>query len=71
MYLYLSFLLGVLLGGIVAYIIFHQSTGKGYFRVRVINPEEDLYSVNVRLVEKQNLLKKKRILLVLEEDSHE
>ena len=71
MYVYLLFSLGILLGSIITQIIFHRSTGSGYFRVRVINPDEDLYSVNVRLVEKQNLLKKKRIVLIREEDSHE
>lgn len=71
MYIYLLLPLGILLGSIITQIIFHRSTGSGYFRVRVINPDEDLYGVNVRLVEKQNLLKKKRIVLIREEDSHE
>lgn len=71
MYIYLLFPLGVLLGSIITQIIFHRFTGSGYFRVRVVDPDEDLYGVNVRLVEKQNLLKKKRIVLIREEDSHE
>lgn len=71
MCIYLLFPLGVLLGSIITRIIFHRFTGSGYFRVRVVDPDEDLYGVNVRLVEKQNLLKKKRIVLIREEDSHE
>ena len=71
MYVYLLFPLGLLIGSIITQIMFHRSTGSGCFRVRVINPDEDLYSVNVRLVEKQNLLKKKRIILIREDYSHE
>ena len=71
MYVYLLFPLGLLIGSIVTYLVIHRSAGHGYFRVRPVNPEEGLYGVDVRLVEKQNLLKKKHIVLIREEDSHE
>ena len=65
----LIFLLGILVGGTVAYMAFRLGSGKGYFRVTKL-PEEDLYTVNVRLEPDQQLQKKTRIILK-REHSHE
>lgn len=63
------FLLGVIVGCVVTQLIVRFGSGKGYFRVMKV-PEEDLYSVNVRLEPDQQLQKKTRIILK-REYSHE
>lgn len=57
------FLMGVAIGGIVTQILTHVKTGKGYFIIKKVPDEEDIYTVNVRLVNNQKLTNKTRIIL--------
>lgn len=55
--------LGVIIGSIVTRVIIRFRSGRGYFIITEVSPEDDLYSVNVRLINGQNLHKVKRIIL--------
>ena len=57
------FLVGIVIGVILSEVIRHVRTGKGYFKLEKISDEDDLYTINVRLVSYQKLNKKKYILL--------
>lgn len=57
------FLFGVVIGVILSEVIQHVGTGKGYFKLEKIQDEDDLYTINVRLIPYQKLDKKKHILL--------
>lgn len=57
------FLMGVAIGGIVTQILTHVKTGKGYFIIKKVPDEEDIYTVNVRLANNQKLTNKTRIIL--------
>lgn len=57
------FLMGVAIGGIVTQILSHVKTGKGYFIIKKVPDEEDIYTVNVRLANNQKLTNKTRIIL--------
>lgn len=57
------FLMGVAIGGIVTQILSHVKTGKGYFIIKKVPDEEDIYTVNIRLVNDQKLTNKTRIIL--------
>ena len=57
------FLMGVAIGGIVTQILSHLKTGKGYFIIKKVPDEEDIYTVNVRLANNQKLTNKTRIIL--------
>ena len=57
------FLMGVAIGGIVTQILTNVKTGKGYFIIKKVPDEEDIYTVNVRLVNNQKLTNKTRIIL--------
>lgn len=57
------FLMGVAIGGIVTQILTHVKTGKGYFIIKKVPDEEDIYTINVRLVNNQKLTNKTRIIL--------
>lgn len=60
---FILFLMGVAIGGIVTQILTHVKTGKGYFIIKKVPDEEDIYTVNVRLVNNQKLTNKTRIIL--------
>ncbi len=57
------FLIGIVIGVILSEVIRRVGTGKGYFKLEKIPDEDDLYTINVRLVPYQKLNKKKHILL--------
>ena len=57
------FLIGIVVGVLISEVRRHVRTGKGYFKLEKILDEEDLYTINVRLVPYQKLNKKKHILL--------
>lgn len=67
MYGLLFFVAGVIVGSVVAQILTRVKTGRGYFTIKKIPDEEDLYTINVRLVPDQELNKKTRILLKREQ----
>lgn len=56
--------LGVFIGSVLTKIIVYLTSGKGYFSVNSVSPEDDLYSINVRLVKNQKLDKKRTIVLI-------
>ena len=56
--------LGVFIGSVLTKIIVYLTSGKGYFSVNSVSPEDDLYSINVRLVKIQKLDKKRTIVLI-------
>ena len=60
---FILFLMGVAIGGIVTQILTHVKTGKGYCIIKKVPDEEDIYTVNVRLVNNQKLTNKTRIIL--------
>lgn len=62
----LFMLIGVTVGSIVTQLIIRFGSGKGYFLIEEISSEDDLYSINMRLIKDQNLHKKKRIILTRE-----
>ena len=57
------FLMGVAIGGIVTQILSHLKTGKGYFIIKKVPDEENIYTINVRLANNQKLTNKTRIIL--------
>lgn len=57
------FLMGVAIGGIVTQILTHVKTGKGYFIIKKVPDEENIYTINVRLANNQKLTNKTRIIL--------
>ena len=57
------FLMGVAIGGIVTQILSHVKTGKGYFIIKKVPDEADIYTVNIRLANDQKLTNKTRIIL--------
>lgn len=59
----IMFSVGIVIGVILSEVIRRARTGKGYFKLEKIQDEDDLYTINVRLVPYQKLDKKKHILL--------
>lgn len=59
-------LIGVAVGILLSTILTRIKTGYGFFKLEKVSDEEDLYSINVRLVPYQKLNKKKRIVLTRE-----
>lgn len=59
-------LIGVAVGILSSTILTRIKTGYGFFKLEKVSDEEDLYSINVRLVPYQKLNKKKRIVLTRE-----
>ena len=59
-------LLGVIIGAIIATILTRLHTSYGFFKLEKIPDEEDLYTVNMRLIPDQKLNKMKRIILTRE-----
>ena len=57
------FLVGVFVGSIVTQLLTHMKTGRGYFIIKKIPDEEDIYTVNIRLASDQKLTNKTRIIL--------
>ena len=57
------FFAGIVIGVLVSEVIRRVRTGNGYFKLEKIPDEDDLYTINVRLVPYQKLNKKKHILL--------
>lgn len=68
---YVIFIFGVLVGGIITQIIICHNVGRGYFKIREVDKEADMYGVDVRLLADQDLLKVKRIILKREDDTRE
>lgn len=62
----LFLLAGVIIGRVITTILLKQKTGYGYFRLEKISNEEDLYTINMRLIPDQKLNEKKRIILTRE-----
>ena len=62
----LFLLAGVIIGRVITTILLKQKTGDGYFRLEKIADEEDLYTINMRLIPDQKLNEKKRIILTRE-----
>ena len=60
---FILFLMGVAIGGIVTQILSHVKTGKGYFIIKKVPDEENIYTINVRLSNNQKLTNKTRIIL--------
>lgn len=59
-------LLGIIIGVIIAAVLNRNKTGYGFFKLEKIPDEEDLYTINMRLVPDQKLNEKKRIILTRE-----
>lgn len=59
-------LLGVIAGAIIATLLSRSKTGYGFFKLEKIPDEEDLYTINMRLIPDQKLNEKKRIILTRE-----
>lgn len=62
----LFLLAGVIIGRVITTILLKQKTGYGYFRLEKIPNEEDLYTINMRLIPDQKLNEKKHIILTRE-----
>lgn len=62
----LMFVVGCLFGFVLSVIMQHKKSGKGYFKLDKVPDEEDLYTVDVRLLPDQDLNKKNRIILTRE-----
>lgn len=60
---YIMFLVGVLVGSVITLILLHINTGSGYFTIKKLSDEDEIYTVNVRLISDQKLNKKSRIVL--------
>lgn len=60
---YLIFTIGVLFGSILSQFIFRRRTGYGRFKVEPYKDEEGFYTVNVALIQDDNLLKVDKIIL--------
>lgn len=58
--------LGVIVGAVIATLLSRSKTGYGFFRLEKIPDEEDLYTINMRLIPDQKLNEKKRIILTRE-----
>ena len=69
MYIAIAFVLGIIVGCILATVLHRTETGYGYFRLDKIPEEEDLYTVRVAINPDQNLNHKKRILLMRDPNS--
>lgn len=63
--------LGVFIGSVLTKIIVYLTSGKGYFSVNSVSPEDDLYSINVRLVKNQKLDKKRTIMLIRDRSAND
>ena len=55
--------IGIVMGIVITSVYTHLKTGYGYFKIEKIQDEEDLYTVNMRLVPDQKLNKMSRIVL--------
>lgn len=66
MYEAIFLLLGIIIGIIIAAVLNRNKTGHGFFKLEKIPDEEDLYTINMRLVPDQKLNEKKRIILTRE-----
>lgn len=66
MYELLFITLGVIAGSIITQVILRFRAGHGYFVIEELSPDDDLYTINMRLTKDQNLHKKKRIILIRE-----
>ena len=62
MYL-IVWVIGGVMGIVITASYMNFKTGYGYFKIEKIQDEEDLYTVNMRLVPDQELNKKSRIVL--------
>lgn len=66
MYEAVFLLLGVIVGTVITTVLNRTKTGYGFFKLEKIPDEEDLYTINMRLVPDQKLNEKKRIILTRE-----
>lgn len=57
---------GIIIGCVITHILTRQNVGRGYFRLEKMPEEEDIYTVNIRLIPDQKLNKIKRIVLTRE-----
>lgn len=57
------FLAGFFVGSVVTQLLTHMKTGRGYFIIKKVPDEEDIYTVNIRLASDQKLTNKTRIIL--------
>lgn len=59
----IALLIGILLGIIFTVVFIRVKTARGYFKLERIPDEEELYTINMRVLPDQRLDKKKFILL--------
>lgn len=62
----ICFVIGMLAGILFGWIGFYTKAAYGYFKIEPVPDEEDLYTVNMRLLPDQNLKKRTRIVLTRE-----
>lgn len=60
------FIIGVVVGFMAGGLVFFVKAAYGYFKIEPVPDEEDLYTVNMRLLPDQNLKKRHRIILTRE-----
>mgnify|MGYP004485107687 CR=1 FL=1 len=58
--------IGIVTGILFGWIGFYTKAAYGYFKIEPVPDEEDLYTVNMRLLPDQNLKKRTRIVLTRE-----
>lgn len=63
MQLIIFLVIGAIVGMITTLIVLNAKTAKGYFKLEKIPNEEELYTINMRVLPDQQLDKKKCILL--------
>lgn len=66
MYEAVFLLLGIIIGIIITTVLSRNKTGYGFFKLEKVPDEEDLYTINMRLIPDQKLNEKKRIILTRE-----
>lgn len=59
-------LVGMIIGSVVSILLTNHKTADGFFKVEKMPDEDDLYTINMRLVADQDLNKKTRIILTRE-----
>lgn len=58
--------IGMVVGILFGWLGFYTKAAYGYFKIEPVPDEEDLYTVNMRLLPDQNLKKRTRIVLTRE-----
>jgi len=58
--------IGMVAGILIGIVGFYTKAAYGYFKIEPVPDEEDLYTVNMRILPDQNLKKRTRIVLTRE-----